>query len=147
MIKPYFETAKTCKNCGEYFSKPHHETYRQWGKRVYCSLECYGKMKNVNGHLNTNWKGGKKKQKGYIYIHKPDHPYADKHKYVKEERLVMEQHLGRYVGSKEIVHHKNEIKADNRIENLRLFKTRNEHMKFHFLKRGQDEFGRIKKSS
>lgn len=79
-----------------------------------------------------NWKGGiTKHSSGYILILKPDHPYSQKNGYVKRSRLVMEKHLGRYLEAGEIPHHKNEIRDDDRIENLRLFPSKNKHTSFH----------------
>ena len=78
-----------------------------------------------SGSLSTTWRGGRKHSRGYIYIRlSPDHPYysmATKEGYVAEHRLVMAEHLGRPLENREIVHHKNEIKSDNRLDNLELF--------------------------
>jgi len=87
-------------------------------------------MRDNFGKRNPNWKGGKHIKLGYILIYSPDHPYRNSTGYVREHRLVMEKHLGRYLNKDEVVHHLNGIKGDNRIENLELM-TNAEHTKHH----------------
>lgn len=101
--------------------------------------------------------------KGYIEIMLP-HPNAIGG-WMLEHRLVVENHIERFLDAKEVVHHINEIKNDNRVENLFLCDT-SEHSKIHRLggfhttsskvkvrkqrqtwKFERDEFGRFKKGN
>lgn len=85
------------------------------------------------GSKARGWKGGRiKSHFGYIWIWQPNHPNHNAWGYILEHRLVMERYLGRYLTRKEIVHHINEIKDDNRIENLKLFDNYSKHSKYHF---------------
>ena len=78
------------------------------------------------------WKGGRYKGKdGYIRIYNPEHPYANRQGYVYEHRWIIEQYLGRYLTPKEVVHHINGIKDDNRIENLMVFCCNSAHTRYH----------------
>ncbi len=89
-----------------------------------------------SGESHYLWKGGRIHTHGYIRILKRDHPFCNKYGYVYEHRLVMEEHLGRYLDPNEVVHHKNKIRTDNRIENLELFSDNGKHlsMEFKFVK-------------
>lgn len=66
----------------------------------------------------NNWKGGRTMHKGYVYIFKPEHRFAGKNGYVPEHRLVWEKYNNASLLPWSDVHHLNEIRSDNRIENL-----------------------------
>jgi uncharacterized protein (DUF1330 family) len=87
------------------------------------------KGKNT-GSSNPMWKGGEFITTfGYKMVKTDNHPFAYKG-YVREHRLVVEKHLGRFLNKDEEVHHRNGNKLDNRIENLVVLSP-SEHAKEH----------------
>lgn len=90
----------------------------------------YGKR----GELCANWRGGRKIRKdGYtLVIAPPNHPHpadtTSRTAYILEHRLVMEQHLGRYLLPTEVVHHIDGNPRNNDISNLRLYGSQSEHI-------------------
>lgn len=84
--------------------------------------------KSQRGASNPAWKGGKTIVKGYLYRYFPGHPMATIHGYVLEHRLTIEAHLGRYLESAEVVHHKNGDITDNSIGNLEVFASNSAHL-------------------
>ena len=94
-------------------------------KPMFSKLARKNSIKSRKGKRGGMWNGGRIITKlGYVQIWKPEHPNANKSKYIFEHRLVMSEHLGRPLNSWEVVHHKNGIKNDNRIKNLELLITK-----------------------
>lgn len=77
-------------------------------------------------------KGVSKKPNGYLEITRG--PNKGKGQHV----VIMEQCIGRRLAKNECVHHKNEIRDDNRIDNLQLM-TRSEHARFHINSRNNNK--------
>jgi hypothetical protein len=109
-----------CERCGAHVRK----------SRTPGNLKCIGVAQRDAG--NPAWNGGRYENgDGYVFVFKPDHPYAHEKGTVLEHRLVMETILGRYLDPVEIVHHRNEIRNDNRPENLQLFPDQAAHLAEH----------------
>lgn len=89
-------------------------------------LSCTARLRNKGkvGAQTNNWRGGQYKHSGYILIWlSPDDfffPMTQCDGHVLEHRLVMARHLGRCLQPWEVVHHKNGVKDDNRLENLQI---------------------------
>lgn len=105
---------KTCLHCGKAF-------YASKQKRKFCSQQC------ARIYRWEHYTPKQYKENGYIvsYIN----GYNAKGN-AKQHRLIMEEAMGRKLGPDEVVHHKNGIKDDNRIENLEVI-TRSEHSSMH----------------
>lgn len=115
-----------------------------WRRMAYWKVEKHLPTGGQRGARNGHWRGGHRlSSDGYMMILCPEHPYKDSGGYVFEHRLVMEEKLGRYLTEKEVVHHKNYNKTDNRIENLDLFPNQKAHAAWHIrndpLLRARDE--------
>jgi len=126
LSKRKMSIVRTCLRCGE--KKRILVTYvRQAIKKGNltglcrpCSLATIPRNR-ATGENHWLWKGGEiTLSSGYIMLRRTNHPNA-KNGYEFEHRLVMEEHLGRYLLPNETVHHKNGIKDDNGLENLELF--------------------------
>lgn len=86
------------------------------------------------------YKGEKIMLKGYPVIYAPEHHRAKSNGYVREHILVAEQCLGRELADGEVIHHINEDKRDNRPENLVVFNSHPDHMKYHWMLRKPDKY-------
>lgn len=85
--------------------------------------------RGLKGMIHPKWKGGIKINSNGVYIRlDAGTPNA---RYEKLARVIMAHHIGRELTSKEVVHHRNGDKADNRIKNLLLLANQSEHAKLH----------------
>lgn len=85
---------------------------------------------NRMGQANPRWKGGLHYSHGYVYVLRPEHPHALSKGYVNRARVVLEEKLGRPLLDGCEPHHKNEIRGDDRPENLEEL-THNDHTILH----------------
>jgi len=116
---------KVCESCGSTFSlSPSQAEYVEKGqyrrKARFCSRGCMGvAFRKRPLDRMRNGKPAVLDDKGYVMIWVPDHKTGRAHKgWLHEHRVVMEEFLGRPLQANEHVHHINEQKDDNRLENL-----------------------------
>jgi len=103
-----------------------------------CSMH-YRRLR-VHGDVNfshrPNYGSGRltKGKRGYVRVRRPGHLLADSVGYAYEHRLVAYE-AGLLTDLTDQVHHINEDRADNRLENLEVTPQR-EHLLHHFHKNG-----------
>lgn len=143
------------KYCSKECADRHLETLTgekavRWGKKH--SPESRDKM-SVNrtfSHLakkgpeHTQWKGGRYVHGGYVSVHIETLPEAEREMarkmrpqegYILEHRLAMAMKLGRPLERREMVHHLNGDKVDNRPENLTVMEWDNHSRKHREIER------------
>jgi hypothetical protein len=98
----------------------------------------------AKGSANGRWNSGRMlSDEGYVLVRVgKNHPLAFGGGYAYEHLVVWMAAGRRAPLSDELIHHANEDKTDNRIENLEL-KTRQEHGLLHIAHRDRDHFGRL----
>ena len=121
-------TARRCKECAS-IGRTHSLEAKEK-----ISLSKKGRYIGAN---HPNWKGGRHKSAaGYVlvWVDPKDFFFSMARKgttghYVDEHRLIMAKHLNRCLLPWEVVHHKNGLRDDNRLENLELLP----HGRFHLV--------------
>jgi hypothetical protein len=86
------------------------------------------------GETNGNWRGGRKYKRGYVMVRIGG-------TYLYEHRMVAEQLLGRPLMPREVVHHINGVKDDNRPENLLVLPSSSEHARLHMTRDAASQRG------
>jgi hypothetical protein len=98
-------------------------------RRKMASLAIPRGSKGRSGPESHEWEGGMTHAKGgYVLVYVPSHPHPNKGRYVLQHRLVMEQHLGRFLEPEEVVHHKDGNRQNNAPDNLELWQRNGDHL-------------------
>lgn len=121
---PYYKGGKIkllCSTCGKEFEQYASEYDRPSRVRKFeerfCSKKCSAKGKTTDGD-------------GYILLYMPEHPNCNSIGFIREHRYIIEQHIGRLLTKEEVVHHKDNNKSNNSLDNLELLSV-SQHLKNH----------------
>lgn len=68
---------------------------------------------------------------GYYIIYMPEHHKSRSHGMVYEHVLVAEEKLGRRLRDGEVVHHEDENKLNNDVDNIYVFASQADHARYH----------------
>lgn len=127
-VKSMAEAGATLDLIGEVVGTTRHRV-REYLDRVGIQRPAWREDCRPVGPLNPAWTGGRMLDKdGYVLLWMPGHPEENNNGYVREHRIVMARTLGRPLRPGEVVDHRNDVRDDNRPENLRLFASNAEHL-------------------
>ncbi len=126
----------TCEQCGTVKTRKYFDKSRIYR---FCSKKCSDLT--LVGEKNHAYRGGKMKVQGYWVTATPGHPRAYKDDYVLDHILIAEKALGHYLPEGTAVHHINEIKTDNRNDNLVICQNERYHQLLHTRIRRKKKFG------
>lgn len=68
---------------------------------------------------------------GYIRVYMPEHINADENGLIYEHQLMAEKKIGRALKDTEVVHHIDQNRSNNSIDNLLIFASNSDHIAFH----------------
>lgn len=121
-----------CEQCQTPMMRYPSQMRKKFG--AFCSRECLGKFRSAKlvGDYAANYKYGFRLDRKYQRALAPWHPAKDRSGTVALHRLIAEARLGRFLSSKEIVHHIDGNAENNHWENLGVM-TQSDHAREHLV--------------
>ena len=137
----------SCKNCGGMRWVTLNKITKPESEFTNLCNHCWGLKRGENNRILIRKNGGYNTV--YLFPDDPFYKMANYQHRIFEHRLVVARHLGRFLTKEEVVHHRNGIKDDNRLENLELM-LKTEHKPYAVLmekiKRLENEVGELRES-
>jgi len=127
-----------CRKCYTWLRYNEPETLKQYKESSCKKRGCISPVvSNRLCYLHLLEAINKDKRKTIVIVHgvpctfDPQNPMADNRGYVRQDRLVMSQIIGRMLEKQEITHHIDENPHNNKRDNLILFPNMDEHTRHH----------------
>ncbi len=126
-MRPW-QVERACEHCGQNFAAAKRDVAKGWGR--FCSRKCKAAVTNQPGPTAPHWKTGRQVTKaGYVNV------ATGVNRGGSEHVAIAERVLGRPLPAGAEVHHFNEIKSDNRPQNLVICQDAAYHKYLHALQR------------